>query len=118
MKVTFITNGNYDNAEILCRVYENQSSAYWRDPNRNEHEQVITEILYRPHIDHDHERFESWLPRGAANAIATALEKWKDSDYTVGISNELNDSVGVLTSCRVHFDMRIREELTNRSIAF
>ena len=92
-------NNVYDkDTDILVRVYENQ------DPNHGEKEQIASEVLFKEHCNHDHERFTSWLPRGAVVAIVQVLNNLPKNNYKVQISNELPNEVGVLTSCRDNFD--------------
>ena len=92
-----------ENADILVRVYENQSR------HHDEKEQCVGEILFRPKMKREHIRFTAWLPRGLVEAIKKHFSAIK-GDYTVQIANELPDNIGVLTSCRENFDVRLRNE--------
>lgn len=87
-----------DDIDVLIRVYDNQSSTF------DEKEQICSEVLFKPYLNKEHERFTSWLPRGAVNAIVQVLNSLKDNDLKIQISNELPNNVGVLTSCRENFD--------------
>lgn len=94
-----------DNADILVRVYENQSS------RSGENEQCVGEILFRPELKREHIRFTSRLPRGLIEAIKWHL-KGIIGDYIVQIANELPDNIGVLTSCRDNFNIRLQKEFS------
>lgn len=93
-------------ADILIRVYGNQQG------NHDEKSQCVGEILFRQHLQIDHIRFTSWLPRGLVDAITEQLNYMQGKDYTVQIANELPDTIGVLTSCRDNFELRLRRELS------
>jgi hypothetical protein len=103
--MTFTCQGNpyRDDAQILVRVYENQQRGC------EEKEQCAGEILFRPKLGRDHIRFTSWLPRGLVEAIKTHFADIR-GDFLVQISNELPDCIGVLTSCRANFEVRLRNE--------
>jgi len=88
--------------DILVRVYEAQCEG-------SEKEQCVGEVLFRSHLDRDPIRFTAWLPRGLVSAIKHAFESIK-GDFTVQISNELQDQIGVLSSCQENFDVRLRKE--------
>jgi len=97
--------------DIYCRVYENQDPEYWADPNRDEKQQIVAEVLYKTELNLDNVMITAWLPRGAAEGIYANIAKWKDNDKLIGISNELPDTVGILTSCRKNFDIRMMQKL-------
>ena len=84
--------------DMLVRVYRNQSEEY------KEGEQICSEVLFKNYLDKEHRRFTAWLPRGAVNSIVSTLNEFSNNDWKVQIKNELEDTVGVLTSCRVNFD--------------
>lgn len=88
-----------DNIDILVRVYENQDFE-----NTDENKQICSEILFKKYLGKEHIRATSWLPRGAVVFIVKTLNELGKNDYTVQISNELEDNIGVLTSCRDNFD--------------
>lgn len=106
---------SYDDFDILCRVYRNQNQEYWNqmEKDRDETEQICSEVLFRKGINIDHQRATCWLPRGAAAFIGQELNKIKNKNYKVGIFNELDDNIGVLTSCRRNFEYAIEHELKN-----
>ena len=89
------------NADILVRVYENQAS------DCIEEEQCVGDILFRRGLQRDAIHFSAQYPRGLVAAIEKSFEKIV-GDYTVQISNELPDAIGVLTSCDEHFDLRLK----------
>lgn len=100
-KMMKIIKKNYqynEDIDVLIRVYENQSKEY------NEVDQIAFEILFKPYIKQEHLRFTSRFPRGAVAAIVSVLNKFKNKDWLVQISNELPSTVGVLTSCIENFD--------------
>ena len=84
--------------DMLVRVYRNQSEEY------KEGEQICSEVLFKNYLDKEHRRFTAWLPRGAVNSIVSTLNEFSNNDWKVQIKNELEDTVGVLNSCRVNFD--------------
>lgn len=96
--------------DVLIRVYENQSK------NRDEKDQICSEILFKEHTEQDHLRFTSWLPRGAVNAIVSNLNKFAKKKWKAQLSNELTDQVGVLTSCRENFDRSMEWDGLDKSI--
>lgn len=105
---------NYDNYDVICRAYKNQNPNYWKNEKiRNEQDQIAVEVLFNKKLNKEHQRATAWLPRGAANFIAQELNKIKNKNYKVGIFNELDDCIGVLTSCRRNFNISINEELSN-----
>lgn len=109
---------NYNNYDVICRVYKNQDPTYWRnEKTRNEQDQIAVEVLFSKKLNKEHQRATAWLPRGAANFIAQELTKIKNKNYKVGIFNELDDCIGVLTSCRRNFDISINEELKENKIS-
>ena len=104
---------NYSNYDVICRVYRNQDPNYWRnEKTRNEKDQIAVEVLFSKKLNKEPQRATAWLPRGAANFIAQELLKIKNKNYKVGIFNELDDCIGVLTSCRRNFNISISEELS------
>lgn len=96
---------NRNDADILVRVYENQNDSF------SEKEQCLGEVLFKQHLQIEHERFTSWLPKGCSNAIAQILKKWEQLDVKVGISNEFNHTLGCLTSVSENFDISLKRDL-------
>jgi len=96
MEVVFNDNQYLSDIDVLCRVYKNQSE------DHPEEEQIVSEVLFKPHMDRDHKRALCWLPRGAVAHIVEILNEI-DVPCKVQISNELDDIIGVLTSCRENF---------------
>ena len=89
------------NADILVRVYENQA----RDCR--EEEQCVGEILFSLELQRDNIYISAQYPRGLVAAIEKSFERIV-GDYTVQISNELPNAIGVLTSCDEHFYLRLK----------
>lgn len=85
--------------DILIRVYKNQDI-----DNENEKEQICTEILFKNYVGLDNIFATSWLPRGAVVFIVQTLNSLNPNHYKIQISNELDDNIGVLTSCIYNFD--------------
>lgn len=106
---------SYDGFDVLCRVYRNQDEDYWnqKEKFRDEKQQICVEVLFRNGIDKEHQRATCWLPRGAAAFMGQELNKIRSQHYDVGIFNELDDCIGVLTSCRRNFEFAINDELQN-----
>jgi hypothetical protein len=113
MKLIFNYNYNTRNdADILVRVYENQNEKF------PENEQCVGEVLFKKHLGIDHERFTSWLPRGCANAIVQILKKNEQLDVSVGISNEFDSNLGVLTSVSENFDGDLQRDLREQELLY
>jgi hypothetical protein len=102
MKFILMNSDYLNEADIIVRVYETQRAV-------SEKEQCAGEILFHPRISKSNVRFTAWLPRGLVEGIKNAF-KTISGNFTVQISNELPDQIGVLTSCREHFDTRLRSE--------
>lgn len=98
MKIIKKDNVYLKNIDVLVRVYGNQSEYC------DEKDQICSEILFKEYTNQNHMRFTSWLPRGAVNAIVFNLNKFAKEKWTVQVSNELTDQIGVLTSCRDNFE--------------
>lgn len=98
MKIIKQDNTYLEEADVLVRVYGNQ------DPDHDEKDQICAEVLFRPYLNLDHLQATSWLPRGAVAFIVQTLNEYHDKPWTVQISNELDNNIGVLTSCRANFD--------------
>lgn len=99
------------NADVLVRAYKNQD-----ENNQKESEQICSEILFKPHLKIENIRLTSWLPRGAVFGIVCALEKFANKDWNVQVSNELDNEIGVLTSCRYAFDHSVEWRSLNKII--
>lgn len=89
-------------ADVLVRVYEAQCEV-------PEKEQCAGEVLFRARLNRAAVRFTAWLPRGLVAGIGKAF-KFVKGDFTVQVSNELPDQIGVLTGCQESFDVRLRNE--------
>ena len=101
-----------NDADILVRVYENQSENY------SENEQCVGEVLFKKHLGINHVRFTSWLPRGCANAIVQTLKKYEHLNVKVGISNEFDYKLGVLTSVSENFDGDLQRDLRDQELLY
>jgi hypothetical protein len=101
---------NRREADVLVRVYKNQ------DPDHDEDDQCAAEVLYKAHLELDHERFTAWLPKGCANAIVSALKKFEDDDIVIGMANEFSNNVGVLTSVRENFESSFNHEIEEQGL--
>lgn len=112
-----INPNTYNGFDILCRVYENQSQSYWKNSNRDEHEQICVEVLFSRKIfpNIKHKQGCVWMPLGAAQFI---IENIKDYiyNYNIAICNELPNQVGVLTSCRECFDTALERVCRENNI--
>jgi hypothetical protein len=99
--------------DILCRTYRNQDPDYWRNPLRDVNEQICVEVMFSARLNMDPNIFRATceFPRGAAAFIAQHIKPYKGKDMKIAINNELYETVGVLTSCREHFDKRMRQEI-------
>jgi len=107
MPILFLDYEYADEPDVLIRVYPNQDSF------SNAEELFCGEILFRdPNIPH--QRFTAPYPRGIVDGIATKL-RLIPKPWNIQVSNELFPCVGHLTSCREHFDTRIRELLNENS---
>jgi hypothetical protein len=113
MRIIFNYDYNYrKEANILVRVYANQNDKY------DEHEQCVGEVLFKNHLGIDHIRFKSWLPKGCSNAIAQILKKYEHLDLVIGISNEFEHTLGILTSVRDNFDGDLKRDLREQGIVY
>jgi hypothetical protein len=112
MKIVKKDNVYLNDIDVLVRVYENQSGQC------DERDQICSEILFKEHTNQDHMRFTSWLPRGAVRAIVFGLNKFATEKWKVQISNELADTVGVLTSCRENFERSMEWGELDKRIKF
>ena len=102
---------SYDGFDILCRVYKNQNPNFWSNPEWDEKEQISVEVLFNNKMRRKGKRGSCWLPRGAAAFIAKHIKQYKGKNKNIAICNELDDNIGVLTSCRENFDIRMRQEI-------
>jgi hypothetical protein len=103
MENKIVLSNDYNGADILVRVYDNQDEYYKED------EQIVCEVLFK---DREPRRAKSWLPKGASNFIAGVLKPLPKEGKTIIISNELPLNVGVLTSCKLNFDNSIKKDLS------
>lgn len=111
MKLVRVENEKYDGLDILMRVYKNQNPDYWKhEETRDEKEQICGEVLFSQSITEDisdcyfPNKIQAWLPRGIAYQFAVSIATLENYNVVVGVSNELDYQVGVLTSCRENFD--------------
>ena len=98
---------NINSLDILCKVYENQTK-------ENETEQICVDIYYNPHKmngRNDIIRKKCRLPRNAANIVGQEIKQFKGSNRRIGISNELNPEIGMLTNCDENFRNSMEQEI-------
>ena len=95
----------YENLDILCRVYENQTPNYWSNVNRDEKQQICVEVLFsnRSGINDTNKRATAWLPIGAAEFMVENIKPYITTKR-IGICNELPSCVGYLLSVNSSFE--------------
>jgi hypothetical protein len=100
-------DGDYiPDIDILIRVYANQTS-FCEDEDL-----FAGEVLFKPHIGYEHQRFTAPFPRGLVEGIKEVLDDVK-GNWKIQVSNELSDVVRHLTSCREHFNIRFKRMIND-----
>ena len=102
MQITKQRGDYLSDIDVLVRAYDNQLGT------DNEKELFVGEVLFKPHMNREHERFTAPFPRGIVEGIIGVL-KTINGKAKVQVSNEIPDTVGHLTSCAFHFDERFKQ---------
>jgi len=87
--------------DILIRVFKNQGAS------RREF-QITLVILFSSHLGISHVHTTCEFPVMAVRKIVEVLNDLGPNNYTVQISNELEDNIGLLTNCRRGFSNHFR----------
>ena len=106
--LTYANRVYFESIDCLVRVYPNQS------PNHTDQDAFCGEVLFKPHVGIEHAQFTAPYPRGLAEACSQVLLDIT-TPLDVQVSNELPYTVGCLTSCDQHFDIRFKDAMEDVS---
>lgn len=95
-------------ANILVRVYDNQSNEFVPEARL-----FVGEILFREKLNRDPIGFSAQFPRGLVEFLKLHLPRIAKElpNETIQVANEIPNQVDHLTSCREAFDIRFNREL-------